>query len=136
MPDSEATLMMGEKDDADSKLGVILGVWKPILPTKEICDFPLAVMDARTFEPEHQLINKLHLNLGIFTFHNLNGAISYCPTQKWFYYSFQTTRQVLVFHQYSKGRFFANPHTSFLNTNCPEGSEPRVSVEIRVGLYF
>jgi len=135
MPRSEATLMMGEEDDEDSKLGVILGVWKPIHP-KAVCDIPLAVIDVQTFDPEDQTKNKLHMNFGIFTFHNLNGAISYSPKQKWAYYSFQTTREVLVFHQYSKDRFFANPHAAFVNSNCPEDTETRVSVEMRVGLFF
>jgi len=136
MPDTEPSLMMGSGDDDESKLGVLLGVWKPIHPTTTVCDFPLAVMDARTFKPEHQGKNELHLNFGFFRFHNLNGVISYCPEQKWAYYSFQTTKEVLVFHQYSSNKFYANPHTSFFNKNCPEGSEKRVSVEMRLALYF
>ena len=135
VPSTEATLIMGEEDDEDSKLGVILGVWKPIHP-KAVCDRPLAVMDARTFDPEDQTKMRLHRNFGFFTLHSLIGAISYSPKQKWAYYSFQTTREVLVFHQYSKNRFFANPHSAFINNNCPQDSETRVSVEMRVGLFF
>ena len=134
-PGSEADMLMGQDDDEEGKLGVLLGVWKPLTPAK-ICDFPLAIMDASTFDPEQLTKNELHINFGFFTFHNLNGAISYSPKQKWSYYSFQTPREVLVFHQYSKNRFLANPHTSFLNTNCPPGSAKRVSVEMRLGLYF
>ena len=51
-------------------------------------------------------------------------------------YPFQNTREVLIFHQYSKGKFFANPHTSFLNRNCPEDTETRMSVEMRLALFF
>ena len=135
LPGSEPALLMGEEDDEHSKLGVMLGERKPIHPAA-VCDHPLAVMDSRTFSPEHQALNKLHLNFGFLTFHNLNGAIKYSPKQKWFYYPFQTTREVLIFHQYTKDRFFSNPHTSFLNMNCPEGSESRISVEMRLALYF
>jgi len=133
---SEAKLMMGKLDDEDHKLGVILGVWKPLSPAK-VCDYPLAIMDARTFQPENLSQNKLHIQfMPGFTFHNLNGAISYDEDQKWYYYSHQTPMEVLIFHQYSKGKWFANPHTSFLNKNCPKDSEERISVELRVGLFF
>ena len=37
-----------------------------------------------------------------------------------------------------QGKWLANPHTSFLNKNCPAGSETeeRISAELRVALYF
>ena len=44
--------------------------------------------------------------------------------------------QVLVFHHFTRDKFFVNPHTSFQNTNCPKDHGSRVSVEIRVALYF
>jgi len=133
---SEAKLMMEKLDDEDHKLGVILGVWKPLSPEK-VCDYPLALMDARTFQPENLSKNKLHINFmpGV-TFHNLNGAVSYSEDQKWYYYPYQTPLEVLIFHQYSKGKWLNNPHTSFLNKNCPKDSEERISVELRVGLFF
>merc|ERR1711983_382748 len=53
---SENHVLTGYYDTEDLKVGVMLGVWKP-----------------------------------------LN------PTQRWYYYSMQTTKEVLVFHQYSKG---------------------------------
>lgn len=111
-------------------------------------------MDARTFEPENQILYNVHFNFLFITFNNLNGAISYNPNQKWYYYSQQTTKEVLVFHQYTKvtkfcksneyknisffpqGRWKANPHTAFKNKNCPKDTESRISAEIRVALYF
>ena len=59
-------------------------------------------MDARTFEPKNQILNYLHINMIAFIYNNLNGGITFSPTQKWFYYSRQTPLEVLVFHQYSK----------------------------------
>jgi hypothetical protein len=100
--ESEAALLMGEGDDERGQLGVLLGVWKPILPCTAVCDFPLGVMDASTFKQENQGKNELHINFGAFTFHNLNGVISYDPGQRWAYYAFQTTKEVLVFHQFSR----------------------------------
>jgi len=133
---SEPMILMGKMDDENGKLGVLLGVWKPLYP-EAICDFPLALMDARTLKPENLTPMNLQIKLWpLFTFNNLNGLISYSPDQKLFYYPFQTTREVLIFHQYSKDRWFANAHGSFENKNCPEGSGSRISVEMRVSLYF
>ena len=102
----------------------------------QICDRPLAVMDASTFEPKFQTRMEFLVNIFLFWFNNLGGGIAYSPKQKWYYYSFQTDREVLIFHQYSKGKFFANPHSSFFNKNCPKDTESRVSVEARVALFF
>ena len=102
----------------------------------QICDRPLAVMDASTFEPKFQTRMEFLVNIFLFWFNNLGGGIAYSPKQKWYYYPFQTEKEVLIFHQYSKGKFLANPHTSFLNKNCPENTESRVSVEARVALFF
>jgi len=134
---SEPEALLGRLDTEEEKLGVLLGIWKPLYP-KEIMDYPLAVMDARTFSEENEVPNNLHMNFGLFTFHNLGAAISHDPKQKWYYYSKQNTKEVLVFHQYTKGKWFSNPHTSFLNKNCPKGTEleERISAELRVGLYF
>jgi len=132
---TEPQILLGKLDDEENKFKVMLGVWKPIYPAA-VCDHPLAVMDVRTFHPDNQTPNNLHLDLLFFTFNNLNGAISYNPQQKWFYYPFQTTKEVLIFHQYTDDKWMVNPHTSFTNTNCPEGSGSRISVELRVSLFF
>ena len=132
---TEPDILMGKFDTETEKLGVLLGVWKPLSPSK-ICDHPLAVMDARTFKEEFQSPNEISINFLIASFNNLNGAIGHSPEQKWYYYPFQTTKEVLVFHQYSEGKFWANPHTSFLNKNCPKDTESRISVEFRVALFF
>jgi len=131
---TEPQILMGKSDGENDTLGVFLGVWKPITP--KVCDNPLAIMDASTFYPEYHSLNRLHINFGVLTFHNLNGAIAFDPRQKWYYYPFQTTKEVLIFHQYSNGKFFANPHTSFNNVNCPENTESRMSVEMRLALFF
>ena len=125
--------------------------------SSQICDFPFAVMDARTFAPEDQIPNHLHINFLAFVFNNLNGAVSHNPEQRWYYYAMQRTSEVLVFHHYTKVRnnicirtcfnkilniycvqdkWLVNPHTGFKNTNCPRGTETRVSAELRVALFF
>ena len=135
MPKTEPHYLMGDMDDDDSKLGALLGIWKPISRSK-VCDFPLAVMDARSIKSDEFCPVKNSINFGLFTFNNLASGIVNSPEQNWYYYSFQNTHEVLVFHQYSRDKLFANPHTSFFNKNCPEDTEPRISVEIRLALFF
>ena len=130
-----AELLQPGINNHDDNLEVVLGVWKPLYPAS-VCDYPLAVMDARTFLPEDQTRNKFHISLGFLTFQNLMTVASFSHRQRWAYYPFQTTREVLVFHHYSKNHFFANPHTSFPNANCPLGWGGRISVETRVALFF
>ena len=98
---TEAHVLLGKLDTDEEKFGVMLGVWKPLYPS-EVCDYPLAVMDARTFKPENQIPNELHINFIVGLFHNLNGAISHSPDQSWYYYSRQSTTEVLIFHQFTK----------------------------------
>lgn len=131
----EHLALMGKWDTEEEEVTSLLGIWKPVLMSNPVCDHPLAVMDARTFSPQDEDLYPLHINFGVFVFHNLNGAIQHHPDQKLYYYPFQTETEVVVFHQYSKGRFFANPHTSFVNSNCPEGYESRVSVEMRAAVF-
>ena len=98
---TEPHVLTGALDTQQEKLGVMLGLWVPLYP-QQVMDYPLAVMDATTFQPENQILYNLHINMIFTTFNNLNGAISHHPSQKWYYYSKQSTSEVLVFHQYSK----------------------------------
>ena len=145
--------------------GIVQGrlSWRLILNSQlQVCDKPLAVMDARTFNKENEVQNKVDINFIAFMFHNLGGSIIFDTMQKWYYYSMQTTKEVLVFHQYSKvllgrylislltgqdrtfvnqksffqGKYFANPHTAFENRNCPKDTKSRISAESRVALFF
>ena len=100
---NEPNALMGTLDTEEYQYEIMLGVWKPLHP-KKVCDIPLAVMDARTFKKENQIQNHLSLNIIFGIFYNLNGAISYSPEQRWYYYPFQSTKDVLIFHQHSKVR--------------------------------
>ena len=98
---TEPHLLLGHLDTEQEQLGVILGLWKPLYPST-VCDYPLAVMDARTFKPDNQVPYELHINFIAGIFHNLNGAISFSPDQQWYYFARQSTQEVLIFHQYTK----------------------------------
>ena len=132
----EQHMLLGNDDTETEEMKVLLGIWKPVMMDTPVCDYPLAVMDARTFVKEQEVLFPIHINFGVFTFHNLNGNIHHHQDQQWYYYPFQNKSEVLVFTQYSKDKHFANPHGSFQNPNCPEDSDHRVSVEMRVAVFF
>jgi len=116
----------------------MLGIWKPVYTKNPVCDHPLAVMDARTFDSARdERPAPAHINLGgLFRYNQLLGKIVHNPEQRWHYYPFQEETEVLVFTHYTKGQSFANPHGSFANSNCPEGYQSRVSVEVRAAVFF
>ena len=93
-------------------------------------------MDARTIDPSYITTYKNTINFGLFKFKNLAAGIAFEPDQKWYYYPFQTSSEVLIFHQYSKDKYLVNPHTSFFNRNCPEDTQERISVEFRLALFY
>ena len=132
----EQGILLGKKDTEMERLHTLLGVWKPIHMDTPVCDHPLTVMDAGTFFPEDEWPVNLHMNFLVFMYHSLTGGIKYNPLQRWYYYSRQQQDEVLIFTQYTRGRHFANPHSSFSNPHCPSGSMPtRQSIEIRVGVF-
>lgn len=133
---SESCILSGKTDSKDYKLKVLLGIWKPINPTNIVYDYPLAVMDARTFKPDQQATAPFSAKFGNFVVNNLASGIKSDRHQKWYYYSYQKSNEVLVFHQYSKDKFLCNPHTSFFTGYAPHGIPERVSVECRLALYF
>jgi len=121
-----------------------------------VCDAPLAFMDARTFRREHERPFRVHTGAGPPAVwggdtaagntaggvgntaagntaggHILHAALVHHPRQRWWYYSFQTEREVLVLTQHTRDRAFANPYTPFANPNCPPGSRRHASVELR-----
>lgn len=132
----EQLALTGQWDTEEEVVQTLIGIWKPINMKNPVYDHPLAVMDARTFLPEQERPHELHFDLGFFTMDNLNGAFTYDKDQKWYYYSFQEVDEVLVFTQYSKGKHFANPHTSFLSPNRPKSYDKRQSVEMRAAIFF
>ena len=102
----------------------------------QICDWPLATLDSRTMEPEYFTVAKSSINVLVGTYYNYGAGVAYSPKQKWYWHPYQNPDEVLIFHHFSKNRWLLNPHTSFLNRNCPKDTQTRKSVEFRVALFF
>ena len=151
---NEPQIMLGAMDTEDSKFEVMLGVWKALsdevpfflfafllISVKmcfffQICDWPLATLDSRTMEPEYFTVAKSSINVLVGTYYNYGAGVAYSPKQKWYWHPYQNPDEVLIFHHFSKNRWLLNPHTSFLNRNCPKDTQTRKSVEFRVALFF
>jgi len=102
-----------------------------------ICDHPLAVASAATFQEDGIRNHEVHFEFWPFkSLHTLSGGIVYNESLKWYYYSFQGDDEVLLFTQFTRDKFFANPHTSFTNLNCDSSFDMRLSIELRVGLFW
>lgn len=130
--------VFGHLDTPEEEMRVMLGVWKPIEMSTPVCDHPLGVMDASTFDPKDAREYRLHIDFSPFsTYHNLIGGTTYNPEQAWYYYPYQTTEEVLVFNQFVKGKEeWANYHGAFNNPTCSPDFDSRVSVEMRVAVFF
>lgn len=133
----EQEALTGRLDTDEEEVRKVIGVWKPIhMSGQPVYDHPLAVMDASTFQPSQERPFHLYLDLVGFTLHNLNAVLIANPKQKLYYYPYQTEEEILVFTQYSKGKFHCNPHSSFLVPNRPEKYETRQSIEMRAAVFY
>ena len=134
----EHLALLGKWDTPEEEVKTLVGIWKPINMANPVYDHPLAVMDASTFRAENERAQPVHFDIGLFKLHNLNGAFTHDPGQRWYYYPKQDETEVTVFTHYSKGKHFANPHTSFLDPNRPaDGSyDTRQSVEMRAAVFY
>lgn len=125
---------------------VWLGLWKPVHMETPVCDYPLAVMDARTLKKSDVVKTERTGTIKFVTMEwtrkisNLSGAIRHSKDQQWYYYSMMKENEILVlthFTDTTTGRdFHANPHSAFFNPNCPEDFDTRRSVEARALLSF
>jgi len=127
-----------------SEIDMIIGIWKPDNMDTPVVDYPLALMDASTFEPTDSRPFKLEftntlMNNTVQELRVVSGSPRYRPEQKWYYYPEQTSNEILLFRQYTNEDTvgsFANFHTSFKVPGFPSDAPSRRSVEMRVGLTF
>jgi len=128
--------LLGRLDTDDDEMRVMLGIWKPIGMSTPVCDYPLAVADAQSFSYGKERPLFVHIKVGPYTYHGASARPIYDMEQKWYYYSLQTGNEVMIFTQYSKGREFANYHTSFESPAECGKYDPRISAEMRAAVFF
>jgi len=130
-----------EEDLSNEEPDLILGVWRPVGMTNHVLNDPLALMDASDFHRDQMVPLTLEMtHLGgqgkRVGFKTITANIHHHPKQQWYYYPRQTMREILLFRHYTKGQFFANPHTAIKLGDLPAGADTRKSLETRLFVYF
>ena len=129
---------LGEEDTDNDEFRIILGMWLPTRMKTPVCDRPLIVMDARSGSPNDTTTVETHTYIPGKLTHHMSSLISYNEAHEWYYYPYQKSNEVLVWHHYSKydKTFWSNPHTGIYNSQCSDDYESRSSTELRVAVFF
>lgn len=112
-------------------------VWRPITPPPQ--DFPLAVCDARTIDPDDEItVTAITAMRGIGEVRFPTAGYLPNPAHRWCWFRDMTPEEVLVFktHDTDPARAHRVAHTAFTDPTCPEGTPTRASVEIRALALF
>ena len=139
--DWQATMEYGghaESGKADQP-DVVLGVWRPVLMSNPVLDYPFVYMDASTFKPTDQVRFEQEFSLltpeGKKTVKNLAAHAHHREGQRWYYHREQTCREVLLFTHYTKGAFRANVHCA-VKQEMGAGLQTRQSLENRLLIFY
>jgi hypothetical protein len=115
----------------------LYNVWRSITPPPQ--DFPLAVCDARTIDPDDAVpvvaVTEIR-GFGPFEFET--SGYRYDPRHRWCYVRDMRPDEVLVFktHDTDPTRAHRVAHTAFTDPTCPPGTPTRASVEMRALVLF
>jgi len=111
----------------------IINVWRPLVDPVE--DYPLALCDARSLDPEDLIDSERHAP-------NHIGEIQlavHAAEQRWFYYSQMRPPEVLLFKTYDSIDGCRQPcsiHSAIRLPQVPADSRPRESVETRAFVFY
>lgn len=110
-----------------------INVWRPIVGP--VLDTPLAVCDARSMSEDDFVATDL-------VYGNRTGevySVRHNPRQRWYYVSKMQVDEVLFLKCYDSqtdGRARFTAHSAFRDPDCPPGSAPRESIEVRTIAIF
>ncbi|CAN9477756.1 unnamed protein product [Alternaria alternata] len=110
-----------------------LNLWKSLQGPGD--DWPLALCDVRTVDYEKDIVSQ---DLVFADRLNENSRVYYNKKQAWYYYPNLRDDEIIVFQQMDS-RFPSGkgvPHSGFMNPFADQDAAPRVSIEIRVFVYF
>lgn len=115
----------------------LFNMWRSISQPPQ--DFPLAVCDARTLQPEDVVpviaVTEVR-GFGALEFET--SGYLHNPRHRWCWFRDMAPDEVLVFktHDSDPERAHRVAHTAFTNPTCPPGTPTRASVEIRALALF
>jgi hypothetical protein len=132
-PQRVRDLLPDEADELLKHRFAIIQVWRPIRHPVET--FPLAIADARSLSPDNLIISERRYPNRV----GQTYAITYNPSQKWFWFPRMRREEALVFKVYDSlkdGRARWTAHTAFEDPTTPPHARPRESIEIRTLAFF
>lgn len=112
---------------------VFINVWRPLFGPVQ--DTPLAVCDARSFDPGDLVPIDLLYRDRV----GENYNFIYNPRHRWYYFSEMGADEVLLlkcFDSAEDGRARFTAHTAFDDPGAPRSARPRESIEIRTIAFF
>jgi hypothetical protein len=125
--------IMGEQADALlAGRAAIINVWRSIAHPAR--DWPLALGDARTIEPDDLIASDL-------IFPHRKGEtynVAFNPAQRWLYIPDLQLDEALLIKCWDSDASVARfaPHTGFEDPTIPPGTPPRQSIEFRTIAFF
>ena len=133
--------LLGNCDTEDDEFGTILGAWVPTTKTP-VCDKPLAMLDASSISPEDVSVASVTIPSLQRRFEKpvqqMTGIIKHKPEHKWYYYPYQKSNEMILFHHYNRDKrnVWGNPHSGLTFSGCSNEYETRSSVELRIAVFF
>lgn len=112
-------------------------VWRVLTPPPQ--DVPLAVCDARTVSPDDLVKADAVFDSPDVPEWSFEGiVVKFNPRHRWSYFKDMNRDDVLVFKTNDSDRSRAHcvPHVAFDDSTCPDGVEPRCSIEMRGIAYW
>jgi hypothetical protein len=122
---------------ADYSRYALFNVWRTFTPPPQ--DFPLAVCDARSVDPDDEVtVTAITLERDAGEIIHDTTSFVFNPKHRWYYYPDMTIDEVIVFKQHDSdpARAVRVPHTAFTDATCPAGVPTRASVEMRALALF
>jgi len=120
--------------------GLVFGVWRPVMMSNPVLDYPLVYMDKRDYGEEVSVpfrqVFKHITPKGVESAKNLASHVRFKEGQRWYYHSDMTSDECLLFTHYDTEGKGANIHCAVKRGVVGEGQDTRTSIENRVLLFF
>jgi hypothetical protein len=138
--DNFAQMHLGDAPDAEEWLKrryVAYNVWRVLTPPPQ--DVPLAICDAGSTRPADVTTGLAIIDAPDAPEFSFGSSLYHWnPGHEWFWFPDMQADEAIVFKAFDsdRNRVQGCPHSAFDNPDCPDGSEPRASVEIRAYAFF
>ena len=121
----------------DARRAAQYNVWRVLTPPPQ--DVPLAVCDARSVSAADLIAADAMFDRdGAIVARFEAWLLRHNPAQRWVYFSGMSREEVLLFktHDTDPSAAHCVPHGAFDDPDCPEGAQPRASIEMRGIAYW